>query len=162
MNSAVRPSFKVVFAGKSTCRFREPCMGPTEKQYKRAMQAQKRYPNSTYISTLNCILILFLHQNSEIWSCLHFRIQWQNKQWKWSCNVWKCRKWSWNLKISYILVLFKWICIFIWCFIIIKRFYNVKMVFEVSFGKMTIVELRHLLYSVLCVSTHKLVFHLTS
>ena len=41
-------------------------MGPTEKQRKRAMQAQKRYPNSTYISTLNCILILFLHQNSEI------------------------------------------------------------------------------------------------
>ena len=44
-------------------------------------------------------------------------------------------------------------CIYIWCLNIIKRFYNVNMVFEASFGKMAIVELHHLLYSVLGVHT---------
>ena len=34
--------------------------------------------------------------------------------------------------------------------------------FEVCFGRLTIVELRPLLYTLLCVSTHKLVFCLTS
>ena len=55
MNSAVRPSFEVFFfffSEKNTCGYREQCTRLKKKttQTQTQTQAEKRYPNSTFVS----------------------------------------------------------------------------------------------------------------
>ena len=46
MNSTIKPSFKVVFVEKSTCRSRKQCTEPTNKRMDANIELKTLYPNS--------------------------------------------------------------------------------------------------------------------